>query len=220
VLTEKARVFQSCNDYYNYEQVVKQLVEIDPEGRPDYLRQLAMSNMERGQRKEAREILARLKREQADTVSDEFEAGVLALAGMRKEALLSYRRGIARYPERIDTYLLLSNIQKELDRHDRSAGMFQYLAATAAKDDLFTIAVDGILNMRDGRANRGAPNRLVEWTRRVVLERVARRPNKLYLYRLVADLSEELNDKGMAVRALKAALPIAGEQRTQILREW
>ncbi|MHC5071292.1 MAG: tetratricopeptide repeat protein, partial [Planctomycetota bacterium] len=219
VLTEKARVFQSCNDYYNYEQVVKQLVEIDPEGRPDYLRQLAMSNMERGQRKEAREILARLKREQADTVSDEFEAGVLALAGMRKEALLSYRRGIARYPERIDTYLLLSNIQKELDRHDRSAGMFQYLAATAAKDDLFTIAVDGILNMRDGRANRGAPNRLVEWTRRVVLERVARRPNKLYLYRLVADLSEELNDKGMAVRALKAALPIAGEQRTQILRE-
>jgi len=219
VLTEKARVFQSCNDYYNYEQVVKELIEIDPEGRPDYLRQLAMSNMERGQRKEAREILERLKHEQSDTVSDEFEAGVLALAGMRKEAMCSYRRGIAKYPERIDTYLLLSNIQRELNRHDRSAGMFQYLAATAEKDDLFTIAVDGILNMRDGRANRGAPNRLVEWTRRVVLERVARRPNKLYLYRLVADLSDELKDKGMAVRALKTALPIAGEQRTQILRE-
>jgi len=219
VLTEKARVFQSCNDYYDYEQVINELIEVDPEGRPDYLRQLAMSHMERGQRKSAREILERLKAEESDTVSDEFEAGVLALAGMRREALRSYRRGIAKYPERIDTYLLLSNMQKALGRHDRSAGMFQYLAATAAKDDLFTIAVDGILNMRDGRGNVGAPNRLIEWTRRVVLERIARRPNKLYLYRLAADLSEEINDTDMAIRLLKAALPVAGEQRTQMLRE-
>ncbi|MFQ5506784.1 MAG: tetratricopeptide repeat protein, partial [Planctomycetota bacterium] len=219
VLTEKARVFQSCNDFYNYEQVVKELIEIDPESRPDYLRQLAMSHMERGQRKEARRILERLKEEETDSVSDEFEAGVLALAGMREEALRSYRRGIAKFPERIDTYLLLSNMQKALGRHDRSAGMFQFLAESAEKDDLFTIAVDGILNMRDGRGNRGAPDRIVAWMRRVVLERIARRPDKLYLYRLVADLSEELKDQAMAIRALKAALPIAGEQRTQILRE-
>ena len=219
VLTEKARVFLSCNDYYNYEEVIRELIEVDEEGRPDYLRQLAMSNLERGQRDEAREILERLKKEDADTASDEFEAGVLALAGLREEALQAYRRGIARSPDRIDTYLLLSNVQKELGRHDRSAGMFQYLATTAPKDDLFIIAIDGLLNMRDGRANRGAPNRIIEWARRVVLERLAQRPNKLYLYQLVADLSDELNDKGMGIRAMKAALPIAGEQRTPLLRE-
>ncbi len=219
VLTEKARVFQSCEDYYNYELVIQELMKVDPEGRPDYLRQLAMSNMERGQRREAREILAQLKAEEANSISDEFEAGVLALAGMRTQALEAYRRGIAKYPERIDTFLLLSNIQKQLGRHERSAGMFQHLAATAEKDDLFTIAIDGILNMRDGRANLGAPNRLVEWARRVVIERVAHRPNKLYLLRLVADLSDELNDTAMAIRALKTAVPVAGEQRTHILRE-
>lgn len=218
-LTEKARVFLSCEDYYNYEKVVRQLAEIDPEGRPDYLRQLAMSNLERGQRREAREILEQLKKEEADTASLEFEAGVLALSGLREEAIDAYRKSLAENEGRIDTYLLLSNVQKELGRHARSAGMFQFLAATAEKDDLFTIAVDGILNMRDGRANRGAPDRLVEWTRRVVLERLATRPDKLYLYRLVADLSDELNDDGMAIRALKASLPIAGEQRTQLLRE-
>lgn len=218
-LNEKARIFLTCTDYYNYEKVIEELIEIDPENRPDYLRQLAMSKLERGQRDKAREILEELKNEEADTASLEFEAGVLSLAGMREEALAAYWRSLAEHPERIDTYLLLSNIQKELDRHDRSAAMFQYTAATAEKDDLFTIAIDGILNMRDGRANRGAPDSLVEWARRVTLERVARRPDKLYLYQLVADLSDELKDKGMAIRALKAALPIAGEQRTQLLRE-
>lgn len=219
VLKEKSRIFLACQDYYNYEKVIQELIEVDPDGAPDYLRQLAMSNLERGQRDDARVILERLKKEDADTASLEFEAGVLSLAGMRDEALAAYRRSLARYPERIDTYLLLSNIMKELGQHERSAAMFQYLAETAEKDDLFTIAIDGLLNMRDGRANRGAPNRLIEWARRVTLERLARRPSKLYLHQLVADLSDELSDKGMGMRALKAALPIAGEQRTSLLRE-
>ncbi len=219
VLAEKARIFIACQDFWNYEKVIEELINTDPEGRPDYLRQLAMSKLEGGKRDEAREILERLKAEESDSVSLEFEAGVLALAGLREEALAAYRKTLANNPERIDTYLLLSNIQKDLGRHTRSAGMFQYLAENAARDDLFTIAIDGILNMRDGRRNTGAPDRLVEWARRIVLERIARRPGKLYLYRLVADLSEELNDTEFTIRALKTALPIAGEQRTPILRE-
>lgn len=219
VLAEKARIFVACEDFYNYEKVVQELIEIDPEGRPDYLRQLAMAKLESGQRDQARKILERLKEEDADSASLEFEAGILSLAGLREDALAAYRRSLAEHPERIDTYLLLSNLQKELGRHARSAGMFQYLAETAEKDDLFTIAIDGILNMRDGRSNTGAPDRLVEWARRIVLERISRRSDKLYLYRLLADLAEELDDRDGTIRALKTALPIAGEQRTPILRE-
>ena len=219
VLAEKARIFVACEDFYNYELVIEELIELDPENRGDYLRQLAMSKLESGEQQEARAILERLKVEEADTASLEFEAGVLAIAGLREEALAAYRRSLVEHPERIDTYLLLSNLQKELGRHDRSAGMFQYLAETAEKDDLFTIAIDGILNMRDGRSNTGAPDRLVEWGRRIVMERISRRPDKLYLYRLLADLCEELSDTEGAIRALKMALPIAGEQRTPILRE-
>ncbi|NRA96610.1 MAG: hypothetical protein HRU14_10435, partial [Planctomycetes bacterium] len=220
VVAEKARIFLACHDYYNYEQAVRRLVEIDePENRADHLRQLAMSILERGQREEARTILTQLRDEQADTASDEFEAGILALAGLREEALKAYRKSLAKHPERVDTWLLVSNTLKDLGRHELSAGMFQYLAATAEKDDLFTIAIDGILNMRDGRGNLGAPDRIVKWARRCAMERVATRPNKLYLYQLVTDLSEEVNDTGMAIRALKAALPVAGEQRTPLLRE-
>ena len=71
VLTEKARVFLTCTDYYNYEIVIKELIEIDPEGRPDYLRQLAMSQLERGRHDEARQLLEDLKKEDADTASDD-----------------------------------------------------------------------------------------------------------------------------------------------------
>lgn len=219
VLQEKARVFLSCDDYFNYEKTVHDLIIADPENRGDYLRQLAMSHLERGKRDEAREILDQLKLEQIDSASSEFEAGILVMAGLKEEALVAYKKGLARNPERIDTYLLLSNVQRELGRSSRSAGMFQHLAATAKKDDLFTIAIDGLLNLRAGNNASGAPNSVIEWARRVALERLARRPSKLYLYRLVADLSDELNDKVGNMEALKAALPIAGEQRTSLLRE-
>ena len=218
-LNEKARVYLACNDYFHYEQTIQQLAAIDPDNAPDYLRQLAMSSLERGQRREAWQILSRLRDEESSAYSDEFEAGILALAGLRVEAEQAYRKGLVRQPDRIDGYLLLSNIQKELDQHVRSSGMFQYLAETAEKDDLFTIAIDGILNMRDDRGNRGAPDRLIRWARRITLERIAESPDKLYLYQLLSDLAAELRDPAGSVRAMTAGIPIAGEQRTPLLRE-
>lgn len=218
VLTEKARLYLSCNDHYNYDLTIRELIKADPDGRPDHLRELAMSLLERGQRGEARKVLQELKREQAGSASLEFEAGVLDLAGMREDAMSAYARSLARYPDRIDTYLLLSNMLVALGRKDLATGMFQHLAATAKKDDLFTIAIDGILNLM-GPRRRPAKSPLLAWARRVTLERLARRPNKVYLYQLVADLSDEHKDPGTAKRALTAALPIAGEQRSSLLRE-
>lgn len=218
-LNEKARVYLACNDFFHYEKTVRELIDADPDNSPDYLRQLAMSSLERGQRKEAKEILSTLKDQEASAFSDEFEAGILALAGLRNEAEQAYRKGLVRSPERIDGYLLLSNVQRELNQHDRSAGMFQHLAETADKDDLFTIAIDGLLNMRDGRANQGVPDRLIRWARRITLERIADAPDRFYLYQLLSDLSDELRDRAGAIRALAAAMPIASEQRTPLLRE-
>ncbi|MFN0058588.1 MAG: tetratricopeptide repeat protein [Planctomycetota bacterium] len=218
-LNEKARVFLACQDYFHYEETMRALIDIDADGASDYLRQLAMSNLERGQREEARQVLVRLAASEKDSLSDEFEAGVLAIAGLREESARAYARGLARRPERIDNYLLLANVLREIGQHEAAAGMFQYLAETAERDDLFTIAIDGILNLRDGRGNRGAPDSLIAWARRITLERIATRPDKLYLYQLAADLAAELRDTNGAVRALKAGLPIAGEQRSSQLRE-
>ena len=48
MLEEKARIYVMCNDYYHYEQTLRQLMELDQEGKPELLTQLAMSCLERG----------------------------------------------------------------------------------------------------------------------------------------------------------------------------
>lgn len=211
-LEEKARIYLSCTDYYHYEQVVRELIERDPEGELDYLRQLAMSQLERGKPEETRDVLARLKTIEGERTGSEFEAGVLALAGLAEEAIEIYRLGLVDHPERIESYLLLGKLLKETGQVARGVGTFQYLIENAAKDDLFTIAIDGLLNLEADQA-------VMQWARRRTLERIATRDDKLYLYQLAADLAEELGDEGEQLRALEAALPAAREQRAALLRE-
>lgn len=211
-LQEKARVYLACNDYFNYEEVVRELIEVDPEGEGDYLRQLAMSQLERGKPDEARKVLSHLKEIEMGTESLEFEAGVLSLAGLREEAIAAYRKGIAENPGRIESYLLMANLMKDLGRGDRAVGMFQHLAETADQDDLFTIAIDGLLNLE-------APKPVLEWAHRITLERLARRHDKMYLYQLLADLAEQVDDKDGMLTALENSLSISGERRPSVLRE-
>jgi len=216
-LTEKARIYLACNDYYHYERAVARLVELDPEGRPDYYRQLAMSQLERGKPDQARATLMNLKAlPGGDDTSAEFEAGVLALSGLRDDAVQAYRRGLAAHPERIDSYILMANLLKETRRTDLAVGMFQHLAETAERDDLFTIAIDGLLNMLVDAPPRP---RMVAWARRITLERLAATEDRPYLYQLLADLAGETNDLDGQVRALENSLAAAGPRRSSILRE-
>jgi len=212
VLEEKARVYVACTDYARYEETVRELMRVDEENEGEYLRQLAMSMLERGKPDEARVVLARLKELESDSAGDEFEAGVLSLAGMRDEAIRAYRAGIARHPDRIDSLLLLANVMKDVGQAADAVGMFQHMMEVAEKDDLFTIAVDGLLNME-------APAETLRWARRVVLERLAGREGKMYLFQLYSDLSEELDDHEAQLASLENALPIAASRRPALLRE-
>ena len=211
-LVEKSFVYLACSDYANYEDTLAELLEIDKENEPDYLQQLAMSKLERGRHDEARKVLKRLQEIETPEAGLEFEAGVLAIAGLREEALSTYRRGLAGRPENIDSFLLLANVMRDLGKTERAIGMFQYLAQHAEKDDLFTIAIDGLLNME-------APPDVVKWARRAVHERLAMRTDKIYLHRLAADLSEELGETEPMLLAIESCLPIAAEQRAPFLRE-
>lgn len=212
-LNEKSRVYLGGRDYFNFEKTVRKLIELDPEHRPDHLRQLAMSQLERGRPREAQQALARLAAEEQLGDAAEFEAGVLTLAGLHEDAARTYRRGLVAHPERIDAYLLLCNALKEIGQTERAIGMCQYLAETADKDDLFTIAIDGLLNMQ-------AKAPVLRWARRIALERLANAGHdRMYLYQLVADLAEELEDNPSRMRAMENSLAIAGEQRSSVLRE-
>lgn len=220
VLQRKARIYRSCQDYHHYGEVMEKLVEIDEKGRLDHLRELAMSHLERGRRDLTVELLPKIRAATPsdDTMADEFEAGVYGLCGLEGKALTSYVKGIGRNPGRIDSYLLIANLMRQTGEEARAARMFQYIAQTADKDDLFTIAIDGLLNLRAQRGSR-VQDSVVRWALRVTLERLAEKPEKFYLYRLVTDLAAELKDMKLAIRTLKSALPAAGERRTPVMRE-
>ncbi len=213
-LQEKGRIYQVCNDYWNYEKVIERLIVVDPEGETEYLRQMALSLLERGKAQDARAVLLTLREadDGRDSIGGEFEAGVLALVGMHREAADAYRRGIATYPDRIESYLLLANLLKDMGETDRAVSMFQYLAENADQDDMFTIAIDGLLNME-------ARGRVMQWARRITLERLAGRDDKNYLYQLLADLSAEVNDKAGQIRAMENSLAVSGTRRLSVLRE-
>ena len=211
-LEEKARVFMSCTDYHNYERTIRSLIKINPEGEGEYLQQIAMSMLERGKPDQARTVLARLKELENDVASAEFEAGVLALAGMREEAITAYSRGLANNPDRIESYLMMAALMEQIGEKDRAVGMFQDLALNAERDDLFIIAIDGLLNL-------DAPNGIMNWARRITLERLAQRHEKVYLYQLLADIGEQVNDKEARMIALQGSLAIAGDRRVSVVRE-
>ena len=213
-LKEKGRIYQICNDYWNYEKVIERLIAVDPEGETEYLRQLALSMLERGKSQEARAVLMTLRNadDGKDSIGGEFEAGVLSLVGMNAEAADAYRKGIATHPDRIESYLLLANLLRDMRQTDRAVGMFQFLAENAKRDDLFTIAIDGLLNME-------ADAKVMQWARRITLERLAGREDKNYLYQLLADLSAEVNDKSGQIRAMENSLAVSGTRRLSVLRE-
>lgn len=220
VLKRKSKIYLACQDYFNYERLVKELVERDQANRLDHLRELAMCQLERGRRDLAIALLPQIREASGDDVqiADEFEAGIYGIVGMKEEALLAYLRGMGRHPERIDTHLLISNLLRDTGEETRAVRMFQYMAQTAERDDLFTIAIDGILNLRAPREST-VPDEPVRWALRTTMERLAERPHRFYLYRLTADLAEDLGDMPLAIRSLKAGLPVAGERRTAIMRE-
>lgn len=219
LIRRKATIYLACQDYREYEQLIEQLIQLDPDNRVEHMRELTLSRLERGRRAQAIENLPKLRAAAEDGgIADEFEAGIFQLAGLTDRALKSYTKGLGRYPDRIDTHLLVANLMRETGSEMEAARRFQYLAATAARDDLFTIAIDGILNLRAQQQTQ-VPNELVEWAMRVTLERLAERSHRFYLHRLAADLAEELNDMPMSIRTLTAGIPVAGERRTALLRE-
>ncbi|MFN3239999.1 MAG: hypothetical protein ACE37K_00630 [Planctomycetota bacterium] len=219
LIRRKATIYLACQDYREYEELIEQLIRLDPDNRVEHMRELTLSRLERGRRAQAIENLPKLREAAEDGgIADEFEAGIFQLAGLTDRALKSYTKGLGRYPDRIDTHLLVANLMRETGSEMEAARRFQYLAATAERDDLFTIAIDGILNLRAQQQSQ-VPNGLVEWAMRVTLERLAERSHRFYLHRLAADLAEELNDMPMSIRTLTAGIPVAGERRTALLRE-
>lgn len=213
-LQQLARVHVAAEEFRSHERVLQRLIEIDPEGELDYRQQLAMSALERGRPQDARQHIRGLldRPGTPDTVALEFAAGIYALAAMHEESVRLYRRALALHPERVETWLLLGNALRAAGQRQAAIGTFQELLLRPLPDDLFVVAVDGLLNME-------APPAAVAAAARLVRLRLAARPETVFLHRLLQDLLEAQQDEAGRLAALEDTVMVAGEQRTNFVRE-
>ena len=213
-LEQLARVHLAAEEFRNYERVLARLLQLNPGSELDYRQQLAMSALERGRPADAqRQLRDLLDRPGApDQLALEFAAGIQTLAAQHEEAVRTYRRTLALHPERVETYLLLGNALRSADQRERAIGSFLALLLQPQQDDLFVIAVDGLLNME-------APAPVLAAATRLVQSRIAARGDQVFLFRLLQDLQEQRGDTQARLRTLEDTIVVAGEQRSNFVRE-
>ncbi|HOW17715.1 MAG TPA: tetratricopeptide repeat protein, partial [Phycisphaerae bacterium] len=212
-LKRLARVYLDCEQFGRCNAILRQLAAIDPANRVDYWQQIAMMALERRQPQQAKAALATLSVLAAgDEMVDEFCAGVLDMTGLHEEAAAAYGRALARHPDRIEVLLLWGRAMRDAGRADRAVARFQNLIEDAAEDDLFTVAVDGLLNLS------ARPAAMRSALRRVYA-RIAAKPDKVFLYQLGADLLESLGRAEPMRDLMEQAVVVAGERRGPLLRE-
>ncbi len=214
-LTERLAQLQlECEEFTAYERTLRELIVMAPANELDYRQQLAMSALERGRPADAAKVVRDLvsRGGMLPETAFEFSAGIFNLAGDHQSAAAAYRRTLALHPDRIETWLLLGDALRNLGESDRAIGIFSDLIKPSARDDLFVVAVDGLLNM-------DANPRIMAFAEMRIRERLASRPDTVFLLRLLQDVLEQRRDeKGRAV-LLDELVIAAGEQRVAFLRE-
>lgn len=213
ILESLARVYESCDDYPRHEEALRQLMLLRPEDAVALRQQLVLAALERGRGKAADRLLAELVAEHAnDPAVDEFSAGVLGMVQRVGESADAWGRVLARNPDRIEAWLLRGNMLQAAGEGPRAIQLYLLLLEEAPKDDLFTVAADGLLNLK-------APRRVLECALRRVHARIAVRPASAFLWQLAADFEEELGRPERQRLMLTALAAVSGERRGACTRE-
>ena len=225
-----AHVYMLLEDYPAHDQALRRLYEIDPDNRLDHIQSIILNlltfDLATGTNERLGEIqrwIEELRTYDEEAVTGEFEASIFSTAGFVDQAVEAYRRALVEQPENSDNLLLLADVMDNNGQTDEAVAILQFFAENAIEDNDFVVAVDGVLNLIGTTTffQQPDPETLdtLAWTRRVILERIASRANRFYLYELLADIAREQGDTEASFLALENSLAEAGLRRPAVLRE-
>jgi len=213
-LAQQQRIYLRCHEYGRCHRVLQRLLEIDPAQTQSYLQQLAVIALERGNERDAMAAARAIEAAQnADLVDEEYAAGIMSLMGRTDEAAQTYYRMLQRDPNNAELWLLWANTAQQAGQGDRAIAQLTQRLNDTVSDDVFTVAVDGLLNLE------ADPDTLKN-TLAQILQRLAEAPQKVYFYRLAVDVLEELATKPIAAQdLLMLACAHAPNRRPMFIRE-
>lgn len=228
------RVYMECELFGRCNAVLHKLIALDPGNRDEYLQTLVLIALERKNDGDALLVLEQMaQRSKEGILRDSFSASVLKMINRHDDAAKVYRRTLAENPDEVETWLIWGSAIVEGDAKEREeakkqhqrppepheqagnrkvCGTFSVLLENADADDLFTIAIDGLLNAQ-------APPYAMQNALRRLNERIAADPHNFLLYRLSADLNEELGRLRNIDRSLGLGLVVADDETSIIMRE-
>lgn len=207
------KLYLQCDRFGQADDALHRLLKLDPAHAVDTYQQIAVLAVERKRPTDAIFAL-----EQIEILSGgqrsiySLRAGVRDHLGLYADAALDYRRGMALQTDQVEEWLLWAQALASGGQKEQAVGRLQMLADQAVADDLFVVAVDGLLNLE-------SPAPILRPARRRVLERLAQHPERLAFYNLAQDLSETSSDARLAMQIGEMSLLVAGEQRGSILRD-
>jgi Ca-activated chloride channel family protein len=212
-LRQLAHAYLRMGQLAQTDATLRRLLELDPAHATDYLQELMVLAVERQRVDDAEAAIERLaKSEGNDSTIEELSAGVFSMLGEHERAAQLYDRVLARYPDRVEVWLLWANAMRSAGRAGEAIARLQFLAEEAEPDDLFLVAVDGLLNLDAGRAP-------LQSALRRIWERIAASPDKIFLYDVAADLMDAVGQADHINDRMEQAVVFAGEQRGALLRE-
>lgn len=228
------RVYMECELFGRCNAVLHRLIALDPDNRDEYLQTLVLIALERKNNGDALLVLEQMaQRSKEGILRDSFSASVLKLINRHEDAAKVYRRTLAENPDEVETWLMWGTAIVEGDAKEREdakkqqkrppsphdqagnrkvCGTFSVMLENAEADDLFTIAIDGLLNAQ-------APPYAMQNGLRRLNERIAADPHNFLLYRLSADLNEELLRPRSIDRSLGQGLIVADDETSIVMRE-
>ncbi len=230
-LKEQSKVYLLMGDYVNHAKVKTRLMALDPENKSDYLRDIILSKVEAFNAGEASDdelaelkgLLGQLRAEGKPGMGYQFEGGVLVLAKQENDAIFAFRQAVAEAPDNGDNYLQLGNILTSSGRAEEAFGLFQALVVEAENEEMFAVAIDGILNTFGPASNDASLNArlkpILNWMQRMIYARLSHQPDKFYYYQLLSDVNAETGDGKAQIEILENSLAAGADNRMSVLRE-
>ncbi|QDU70504.1 VWA domain-containing protein [Mucisphaera calidilacus] len=191
-----------------------QLIAIDPDRALDYWQQRTVIAAERGDLYTARHAIEQIGvlGELPPARLNELAAGILAMLGDSGSAADRYRLTLLKDPQQVELWLLWGRAMQDAGRGQQAITRLLRIVDQAEEDDLFLVGVDGLLNL-------DAPPALLEVALRYATVRAAKHPDRAYLLRSVVDLHEALGDTESALSWINPMLIAAGDRSATLLRE-
>ena len=230
MLKQLSSTYLQMQDYSEYDQILRELVEIDVENQVEYIQNIILNivtlqgdTSETDRLAKIQKWVERLRAFDPEAVNSEFLANVLAMSGYVDEAIQSYQNALVEQPTHSDNLLLMADLLQEDDRTEEAVNMLQYIAEHASNDNEFIVAIDGIINMIGqsafGQTLSSEDKATFRWAFRIILERIATRADKVYLYSLLGEIAQEVDNKAGEYSAIENSISLAGLRRPAFLRE-